>query len=563
MSWDAETRRVLSGLEKLCLPLQNVCSLCDKENSSPAALKFSKEIGQVLSEVRSAIDGVFSMCAVLEDEADMEMRQFSSRAVFTVLLQQCAQFFGEVGKSATVAEHSFKLEGKKMGAQSKPGLTTSTVAPPVVKLGTPKESSDESSEVESEDNDPPPIQKSVPPQVEKKPVLAVKSSAVAQFLTVSESLVDKALGPVVMTARPRLLSSLDSLLFDGSGGMSLPKLHYVLADGGTLESVAVTCFNSENPDERVAEAQSDATLDLLCDAIRDEDVEVTPLTGASGPVSFASRSLPSVSWRVASTIGEEVSLQTFLCFCDVPRIGKCLLIQDKLSTGDETLHVLREQANSHIDVMCISGTAKGHDTIGSLYKRFFGVFFKVDEIKESDDAAMSAMAAASKLREKHTQDRKNQGSQKLEVEEAEPQGGIIGVGKSIVKMPLNIGKGVVESIGSVSQEAVFKKNFPELVDEELIAYFNCAWKQDGSPIIKQGFLYATKHHLCFQGTVLAATFKLQYDEIVNMTKKKSIGVLNNSIQIETIDDEKYFLTSFLSRDEAFKALYAAWTKSES
>ena len=571
MSWDTQTHKVLSGLEVLCSSLQAVSKMCNEESPSPAALHFSKQLSGTMSEVKSAIEGIFSMCGLLENEDDKDTRLFASRAVYTVLLQQCAHFFGEVAKNSSSAGVKFKLEAAestttKKTAPVKPPAPV--VAPTVIPTHT-QQNEPESSD-ESEDEVVEVIPKK-PPVAEIKHDKKVKipshtsrtASAQAHILIVGDGSIERALGPLVLTARPQNLSPLDGLLLDHSGALVRPKLHYLLADGVSLETVAVACFNSENPDEEIAQAQNDATLDLLCDSIKSDDIEVTPFSGSNGEVSFASETLPSVAWRVASTVDEASTLQTFLCFCEVRGIGKCLLIQDKLSFGDETLHVLREKSNSVVEVMCISPT-RGHDTLGALYKRFFGEFFAVEEIKEDQDAAMVAMSVATKLREKHVQDRKSQSSsQKGDTpDEVASTGGILGVGKTIVKMPLNIGKGVVESLSAASQDVVFRKNFPELVDEELLNYFNCAWKQDDSSILKQGYVYATKHHLCFQSSVLAASFKLQYDEISTLSKKKSIGVLNNSILIETVDDEKFFLTSFISRDDAYKALYAAWTKSE-
>lgn len=82
--------------------------------------------------------------------------------------------------------------------------------------------------------------------------------------------------------------------------------------------------------------------------------------------------------------------------------------------------------------------------------------------------------------------------------------------------------------------------------------FNCAYK---NKILLQGKIYLFRTKLCFhsnfnnqtivgQGTVLA----IDYQNIASVRKSKLIKIINNSVQVTTVDQKSYFFTSFLKRD---------------
>jgi hypothetical protein len=108
-----------------------------------------------------------------------------------------------------------------------------------------------------------------------------------------------------------------------------------------------------------------------------------------------------------------------------------------------------------------------------------------------------------------------------------------------------------------SQIKFFTNRWPELEKEEVLDISNCAWSE--GKILKQGFWFVTDQHVAFVASVLKAAFLLHYDDIVTITKER-YTVFDNAIKIETRTGETYFLTSFLKRDDSFKALYSRWAR---
>lgn len=108
-----------------------------------------------------------------------------------------------------------------------------------------------------------------------------------------------------------------------------------------------------------------------------------------------------------------------------------------------------------------------------------------------------------------------------------------------------------------TQIKFFTNRWPELEKEEVLDISNCAWSE--GKILKQGFWFVTDQHVAFVASVLKAAFILHYDDIVTITKER-YTMFDNAIQIETRTGETYFLTSFLKRDESFKALYSRWAR---
>ncbi|XP_033641228.1 protein Aster-B-like isoform X3 [Asterias rubens] len=103
----------------------------------------------------------------------------------------------------------------------------------------------------------------------------------------------------------------------------------------------------------------------------------------------------------------------------------------------------------------------------------------------------------------------------------------------------------------------FRKYFKNIHDsEKLIADYSCALQKD---ILVQGRMYVTENWLCFYANIFKwetlLTIKLK--AITAITKERTIRLIPNAIQVAA-DNEKYFFTSFMSRDRTFLLLFKVW-----
>ncbi|KAI3700894.1 hypothetical protein L2E82_45535 [Cichorium intybus] len=93
-------------------------------------------------------------------------------------------------------------------------------------------------------------------------------------------------------------------------------------------------------------------------------------------------------------------------------------------------------------------------------------------------------------------------------------------------------------------------------EEVLIQDFNCALQEN---FILQGHMYLFLHHICFYSNLFGFETKkiIAFDEITEVKRAKTAGIFPTAIEL-TASDKKYFFTSFLSRDEAFKLISDGW-----
>ena len=136
----------------------------------------------------------------------------------------------------------------------------------------------------------------------------------------------------------------------------------------------------------------------------------------------------------------------------------------------------------------------------------------------------------------------------------------LNAGKTLALAPVTAGKFMVDTAsGAVrsTQEGLLRSTYPQLAEEEIVDITNCAWSE--GKVLKQGYWFITTKHIAFISTVIRTSFLLRLDEVKNIHKRKSAVVLNNSIELETLDGDTYFLTSFLTRDDSFKTLHTLWT----
>ncbi|XP_051121248.1 protein VASCULAR ASSOCIATED DEATH 1, chloroplastic [Andrographis paniculata] len=92
--------------------------------------------------------------------------------------------------------------------------------------------------------------------------------------------------------------------------------------------------------------------------------------------------------------------------------------------------------------------------------------------------------------------------------------------------------------------------------EVLIQDFNCALQEN---FLIQGHMYLFVHHICFYSNLFGFETKkiIAFDEISYVRRAKAVGVFPTAIEI-IAGGKKYFFTSFLFRDEAFKLINEGW-----
>ncbi|KAK1430376.1 hypothetical protein QVD17_13062 [Tagetes erecta] len=95
-------------------------------------------------------------------------------------------------------------------------------------------------------------------------------------------------------------------------------------------------------------------------------------------------------------------------------------------------------------------------------------------------------------------------------------------------------------------------------EEVLIQDFNCALQEN---FILQGHMYLFVHHICFYSNLFGFETKkiICFDEITSVKRAKTAGIFPTAIEL-IASEKKYFFTSFLSRDEAFKLINDGWVE---
>ncbi|XP_066591813.1 protein Aster-B-like [Prorops nasuta] len=108
-----------------------------------------------------------------------------------------------------------------------------------------------------------------------------------------------------------------------------------------------------------------------------------------------------------------------------------------------------------------------------------------------------------------------------------------------------------------SRSEDFKRIFKDVPDDErLVVDYSCALQRE---ILVHGRLYVSQNYLCFYANIFLweTLVCLRWKEVTSMTKEKTALVIPNAIQICTGTD-KFFLTSFGSRDKTYLMLFRVW-----
>lgn len=105
----------------------------------------------------------------------------------------------------------------------------------------------------------------------------------------------------------------------------------------------------------------------------------------------------------------------------------------------------------------------------------------------------------------------------------------------------------------------FQRQFSDIsLKEKLIDDFLCALQRD---ILCQGRLYVSLNFISFYSNILGyeTVVTINYRHIKSISKATTIKLFPNAIEIITWDDTKYFFTSFVSRDRAYKLIRQLWS----
>ncbi|XP_076756914.1 protein Aster-B [Xylocopa sonorina] len=103
----------------------------------------------------------------------------------------------------------------------------------------------------------------------------------------------------------------------------------------------------------------------------------------------------------------------------------------------------------------------------------------------------------------------------------------------------------------------FKRIFKDVPDDErLVVDYSCALQRE---ILVHGRLYVSQNYVCFYANIFSweTLVCLRWKDVTSITKEKTALVIPNAILICTATD-KFFLTSFGSRDKTYVMLFRVW-----
>ena len=99
--------------------------------------------------------------------------------------------------------------------------------------------------------------------------------------------------------------------------------------------------------------------------------------------------------------------------------------------------------------------------------------------------------------------------------------------------------------------------------EIMLAKYHCALRTHSLSLC-QGRLYIFPKHVAFVCDVIGQTqaILVKLVDVSHVKKAKTLMLLPNAIDIRLIDGKSFFLTSFLSRNEAYHQIYDLWSISK-
>lgn len=96
--------------------------------------------------------------------------------------------------------------------------------------------------------------------------------------------------------------------------------------------------------------------------------------------------------------------------------------------------------------------------------------------------------------------------------------------------------------------------------DRLLVDYSCALSKNNNGLLLQGRMYITETWVCFYSKILyEQKIFLSVNEIVSITKEKTARVIPNAIQIlYSKNHERFFFTSFASRERSYAILLKVW-----
>lgn len=87
--------------------------------------------------------------------------------------------------------------------------------------------------------------------------------------------------------------------------------------------------------------------------------------------------------------------------------------------------------------------------------------------------------------------------------------------------------------------------------------YSCALQKE---ILVQGRMYVSQGFLSFHANIFGweTQTSIKLKEITSITKEKTALVIPNAVQVMTDAGDKYFFTSFVTRDSTFLMLFKLW-----
>jgi len=94
----------------------------------------------------------------------------------------------------------------------------------------------------------------------------------------------------------------------------------------------------------------------------------------------------------------------------------------------------------------------------------------------------------------------------------------------------------------------------------MISDYSCALQRE---ILVQGRMYVSQGHVSFHANIFGWETQtiIRLKDITSITKEKTALVIPNAIQVGVKGGDKYFFTSFVTRDATFLMLFKLWQMS--
>lgn len=391
-----------------------------------------------------------------------------------------------------------------------------------------------------------------------------------------------AMGPLIASARPNVYTAPEDILSSPLVGQ---EYCITLDPPGHLSAVLVRGWIN---------VDRDIDRDFACDILNVDSVESEPFSHVGKEISVADeedvRGLPACGWRQQSSDDHTKKLHTCYMFVDDPKApnSKCLHIHNVVIIGaskEEVLTVVTPIAKSlgqYASVQIFSPNLKSRRGPANNSAASGIVSMTKDILEHCGFAVASldevkAFIAAQQAEANHSNGPVTEDSSTVEnfndPEAVKYQtqkaisafGKVVGITKSLALAPVTATLAVTNLVAKTAETAMlsqtdpkFKEWFPHLAAEIVVDTYNCALSEG---VLKQGILYLTSRWLAFHATVFSRTATVEFDDVKDIRKEKTMKIFDNAIEVETFDGQKLFFTNFINRDAAYALIFNTWRSS--